>query len=304
MAPRGETRRHSSRTRNRVRDKRAAQTSRLHAATFLLRAGMLGRARCALRHPRACWSRPSSSRSSVPPSPYEQLGVARTATAAEIKAAYRDLAKLHHPDVAGDGGDGFFARVSAAYEQLRDPSRRAALDESLRRPERVADEAMRMMHAALGLAKTGRVTQGLQVFLGAAPLLDDGGEGAGAAGPAGGARGAKAGVAATSLASKLLEACAARGEPHHAQTAAVWQWLMARGEADARAANSYFSIALRGGHAREAMAAHRHAEGAGLEQSALMRSTVRQLRTYRRETSTPSSRVAAASSRARDDEPG
>jgi DnaJ-class molecular chaperone len=38
------------------------------------------------------------------PTLYEILGVARATTTAEIKSAYRTLAKATHPDVGGVGG--------------------------------------------------------------------------------------------------------------------------------------------------------------------------------------------------------
>src|SRR6478736_461969 len=61
---------------------------------------------------------------------YEVLGVARDADGATIKSAYRRLAMQHHPDRnAGckDNEDKFKA-VSAAYECLKDPQKRAAYD--------------------------------------------------------------------------------------------------------------------------------------------------------------------------------
>jgi len=55
---------------------------------------------------------------------YATLGVARTATADEIKRAYRKLASQHHPDKGGDTKK--FQEIQAAYETLGDESKRAA----------------------------------------------------------------------------------------------------------------------------------------------------------------------------------
>lgn len=62
--------------------------------------------------------------------PYETLGVNRTATDAEIKKAYRRLARKHHPDVnPGDASAASrFQEIAAAYEVLRDPTRRQRYD--------------------------------------------------------------------------------------------------------------------------------------------------------------------------------
>lgn len=59
---------------------------------------------------------------------YEVLGVARDATAAEIKAAYRRLAKGNHPDVVGGDGAERMAAINVAYEVLSDPARRSHYD--------------------------------------------------------------------------------------------------------------------------------------------------------------------------------
>ena len=61
---------------------------------------------------------------------YDILGVARTASDAEIRAAYRRLAKKYHPDFnAGDrAAERMFKRVSAAYEILGDRDKRARYD--------------------------------------------------------------------------------------------------------------------------------------------------------------------------------
>ena len=62
---------------------------------------------------------------------YEQLGVDRSANAAELKSAYRKLAKKYHPDVnPGDAAaEQKFKEVSEAYEVLKDDQSRAAYDQ-------------------------------------------------------------------------------------------------------------------------------------------------------------------------------
>ncbi len=61
---------------------------------------------------------------------YGALGVARTAPDKEIRAAYRKLAKAHHPDLnPGDpSAEARFKQVSAAWEILGDPEKRARYD--------------------------------------------------------------------------------------------------------------------------------------------------------------------------------
>lgn len=62
--------------------------------------------------------------------PYKELGVARTATQAEIRKAFHKLAKQLHPDAnPGDAqAEERFKRVSAAFDLLSDPEKRARYD--------------------------------------------------------------------------------------------------------------------------------------------------------------------------------
>lgn len=62
--------------------------------------------------------------------PYTVLGVTRTASAAEIKKAYHALARTLHPDCnPGDAeAEERFKGITAAYDLLSDPQRRARFD--------------------------------------------------------------------------------------------------------------------------------------------------------------------------------
>jgi curved DNA-binding protein len=62
---------------------------------------------------------------------YEILGVPRTATADEIKKAFRKLARIHHPDVAKNktAGEARFKEINEAYEVLGDAEKRQKYDQ-------------------------------------------------------------------------------------------------------------------------------------------------------------------------------
>jgi DnaJ-class molecular chaperone len=62
--------------------------------------------------------------------PYGELGVSRTASADEIRKAFRKLAKKHHPDAnpGNKASEETFKRLSAAFDLLGDPEKRRKFD--------------------------------------------------------------------------------------------------------------------------------------------------------------------------------
>lgn len=64
------------------------------------------------------------------PNPYETLGVARDASADDIRRAYRKLAKIHHPDLnpGNAAAEAKFKDIAAAHALLSDPEQRGRFD--------------------------------------------------------------------------------------------------------------------------------------------------------------------------------
>jgi len=57
------------------------------------------------------------------------LGVEKEATQAEIKTAYLNMAKIHHPDLNPSSAE-LFAQINQAYETLKNEKSRAIYDKT------------------------------------------------------------------------------------------------------------------------------------------------------------------------------
>src|SRR3954451_11012519 len=79
--------------------------------------------------------------------PYKVLQVDPEAEDEVIQAAYRRLAQKYHPDVAGPDAAARMTSINAAWELLRDPGRRAALDRDRRSAASAHTAAAARSHA-------------------------------------------------------------------------------------------------------------------------------------------------------------
>jgi curved DNA-binding protein CbpA len=70
---------------------------------------------------------------------YQRLGVSPSAAPADIKAAYRELARLHHPDLANGSGKHDMAALNEAWRVLGDPERRREYDAKLEADRRAQE---------------------------------------------------------------------------------------------------------------------------------------------------------------------
>lgn len=101
--------------------------------------------------------------------PYTVLGVPRSVSEKDLKAAYRKLAKAHHPDQNKDDPKAHakFSEISSAYDFLSDPEKRRQYD----RGEIDADGQPKFAHFARG--NGGRRGAGAQTGFSAEDILKE-----------------------------------------------------------------------------------------------------------------------------------
>jgi DnaJ-class molecular chaperone len=108
---------------------------------------------------------------------YSTLGVSKTATQKEIKAAYRKLARKHHPDVnQGDkSAEGRFKEINEANEVLGDADKRKKYDElgaNWRQYEQAGPQGPGRQGAGQGSYQTVTQDDLNEMFGGAHPFSD------------------------------------------------------------------------------------------------------------------------------------
>ena len=121
---------------------------------------------------------------------YRILGLTRGASTDEVKRAYRRLAKIHHPDAAGEKNLPRFLAIQAAYEQLTDGldgSVRPRRPSAPRRPWDADPVRADATHRAYGGRARGPASGPRPAGGGAAPGAGPAGAAPGAAPGSGGA---------------------------------------------------------------------------------------------------------------------
>ncbi|AZK49183.1 J domain-containing protein [Paenibacillus lentus] len=93
---------------------------------------------------------------------YKELGVSRQATMAEIRQAYRKLAKRYHPDVnpGNAEAEARFKLIVEAYETLSDEQLRAAYDEKLANPNTASGQRSGRSQQGQGKQRTSGAASG------------------------------------------------------------------------------------------------------------------------------------------------
>jgi len=96
--------------------------------------------------------------------PYQELGVSRSISEADLQKAFRKLAKQYHPDANQNNpkAEDRFKRISAAYDFLNDPIRRKRFDRGEINAE---GQELRRASAGPGFSGgAGRSSQGFDGF--------------------------------------------------------------------------------------------------------------------------------------------
>jgi hypothetical protein len=96
--------------------------------------------------------------------PYEILGLSSHATAAEIKRAYRELAKTFHPDVSSSAdASRRMQEINSAYGLIGDPIKRAEYDQMQQMRAAQTPEQQRTSNVHVTCARCGKVDASLRV---------------------------------------------------------------------------------------------------------------------------------------------